>query len=329
MRICISSGHSTKCQGAADIINEVEEATAVVDEVAEFLKDTGYDVDTFHDTVSTTQNENLNRIVDWHNSHQRDLDVSVHFNAYEHTSKPMGTECLYVNPDEEDLAAQISMGISAVSGLLDRGAKYRDDLFFLNQTAAPAILIEVCFVDSSKDVERYRTYFSLICETIASVLTGDEAPEPPEPPTPEPVPDRVLFHAEGSCSYFGGPEDMGVSASEGLAFHASLNEANQYLFLPLQPAGTTGLARRLNAKAVHYIACRWDYSITPKAMLQGDDVALVTSRRTGIAQTAFPADWGPNASTGRVADLSPALMRDLDLLTDDEVEVIYPYHPED
>ena len=41
MRICISSGHSTKCQGAGDIINEVEEATAVADDVAICLRDTG------------------------------------------------------------------------------------------------------------------------------------------------------------------------------------------------------------------------------------------------------------------------------------------------
>ena len=63
-------------------------------------------------------------------------------------------------------------------------------------------------------------------------------------------------------------------------------------------------------------------------MLQGDDVALVTSKRTGMSQTAFPADWGPNAATERVADLSPALMRDLQLETDDEVEILYPWRGE-
>ena len=57
---------------------------------------------------------------------------------------------------------------------------------------------------------------------------------------------------------------MGVSASEGLAFHYEINPDNQHLFLPLVPAGTSGLARRLNAKAVRYLACRWDYAVTPK-----------------------------------------------------------------
>jgi len=41
--------------------------------------------------------------------------------------------------------------------------------------------------------------------------------------------------------------------------------------------------------------------------------------------TAFPADWGPHENTGRVADISPGLMDDLGIQTDDEVEVIFPY----
>jgi hypothetical protein len=54
-------------------------------------------------------------------------------------------------------------------------------------------------------------------------------------------------------------------------------------------------------------------------------MALVTATKTGIALTAFPSDWGPNENTGRIADLSPGLMTDLGIETDDEVTVVYPY----
>jgi hypothetical protein len=54
-------------------------------------------------------------------------------------------------------------------------------------------------------------------------------------------------------------------------------------------------------------------------------MALVSATKTGIAIKAFPADWGPHESTGRIADLSPALMDALGIETDDEVTVIYPY----
>jgi hypothetical protein len=117
---------------------------------------------------------------------------------------------------------------------------------------------------------------------------------------------------------------MGVSASEQLAFIFSIEQA-PHLFLPYQPAGTTGLARRLNP-FVHYLACRWDYEATPHEMLLSE-VALVRNKKTKMELTAFPADWGPHEEKtgGRVADLSPQLMADLKLQTDDEVEIIFPY----
>jgi hypothetical protein len=318
-RIVISSGHSTKCQGAVGILNEVAEATRVVDRVADELRHRGVDVVTFHDTVSTSQNENLNRIVDFHNSQARDLDVSVHFNAYVECTKPMGTEVLYVT--QSALAGQVSLAISNAGDFINRGPKKRTDLFFLNNTAMPAILIEVCFVDSEADADNYNAYFDLICEAIAGVLGGEqEWIEPIEPPAT-----AAAFHAIGKCSSFGGPDDLGLAPDEGLAFHYAITEGNQHLFLPLPPAGCSGLARRLNPWT-HFIACRWNYSVTSKEMLaSSENLALVRAAKTGWELTAFPADWGPNENTGRIADLSPSLMADLGIETDDEVEIIFPW----
>jgi N-acetylmuramoyl-L-alanine amidase len=92
MRIVISSGHGKYVRGASGYLDEVNEARRVVERVAVILRENGVGVDTFHDNQSTSQNENLNRIVDYHNSRQRELDCSCHFNAYQTTSKPMGTE---------------------------------------------------------------------------------------------------------------------------------------------------------------------------------------------------------------------------------------------
>jgi hypothetical protein len=252
--------------------------------------------------------------VDFHNAQARDLDISVHFNAYEQVDKPMGVEVLYTTQSE--LAKQVSAAIASV-GFINRGAKKRSDLFFLNETAMPSILIEVCFVDSEADAELYMEQFGLICENIANILGGTEEGDIiiPEP--------EAAFYAIGTCSHFGGPDDEGVSPDEGLAFIYSVDDAPM-LFLPHHPEGTTGLARRLNPY-IHYVACRWDYDVTPKPSLL-EDVALVRATETGLAMKAFPADWGPHEQkTGRVADLSPGLMDDLGITTDDEVEVIFPY----
>jgi hypothetical protein len=207
----------------------------------------------------------------------------------------------------------------AACGFIDRGGKKRTDLFFLNNTEMPAILLEVCFVDSAADADIYNEHFLDVCDAIADVLggEGDIAGE-----TPPPEPSSVLFETVGPCSTFGGPEDEGVSPDEDLAFIHEIAEA-PHLFLPYQPSGTSGLARRLNPY-IHYVACRWDYSVTSKDMLKGGEIALVRAPATGIALTAFPADWGPNENTGRVADLSPGLLADLGIETDDEVEVRFP-----
>jgi N-acetylmuramoyl-L-alanine amidase len=172
MNIVISSAHGLKIRGAEGYIDEVDEARKVVDEVAKILKRLGVDVSTFHDNTSKDQQTNLETIVEYHNDQgKHDLDVSIHFNAYEETDKAMGVEVLYVTEDE--LAKEVSAAIADVAELPDRGAKYRDDLYFLNNTKAPAILIECLFVDSKTDTEHYREYFTDICRAIAYAISGD------------------------------------------------------------------------------------------------------------------------------------------------------------
>jgi len=329
--VVISSGHGLYVRGASSpMLDEVDEARIVVEALAAELEHRGVKVVTFHDNTSRDQSTNLSTITRAHNAEERELDISVHFNAYEQVDHGMGVEVLYYS--DGALAGELSAAIADASGLIDRGPKQRQDLYVLANTEETCVLLEVCFCDSEEDVRLYRENFDAIIDALAYTISGIEGelgppsrPERPERPEP---PDHVLFYAVGKMSYFGGPDDEGVSDTEGLAFISELTEENQQLFLPYQPEGTSGLARRLNP-FISYIACRWDYDITPKAMLAtSGERALVRSIATGRSALAFPADWGPNEVTGRVADLSPGLCEVLGLETDDEVEVIYP-HRED
>jgi N-acetylmuramoyl-L-alanine amidase len=167
VEIVISSGHGKLVRGAAGYLDEVDEARRFVEALADNLRKVGVSVNTFHDDKSTTQSENLETIVQFHNNYVRDLDVSVHFNAYQTTSHPMGTECLYMT--QKEIAVEVAQAIADAGGFINRGAKYRDDLYFLNQTEAPAILIEVCFVDSKADADLYNEHFTDIVFMLASV----------------------------------------------------------------------------------------------------------------------------------------------------------------
>lgn len=124
---------------------------------------------------------NLGAIVAHHNRQTRDLDVSVHFNAFQRTDNPRGTEVLHRS--NAAMAARVSRAMANAAGFINRGAKTRTDLSFLNRTNRPSILLELCFVDSGADATLYNRHFDDICRAIAeSILDRPVMPSPsPEP----------------------------------------------------------------------------------------------------------------------------------------------------
>jgi N-acetylmuramoyl-L-alanine amidase len=174
MKAVISSGHGKHIRGAKGLIDEVDEARRVVASVADCLKDLGVDVVTFHDDISTTQAANLRRIIDYHNAQERDLDVSIHFNAHKRTDKPVGAEVCYSTQSTKALATSITKAIAKAAHLVDRRAKHRPKLAFLNRTTKPAVLLEVCFVDSKADVAAYREHLKDICHAIADAIEAKD-----------------------------------------------------------------------------------------------------------------------------------------------------------
>jgi hypothetical protein len=190
MRVVISSGHGSKIPGAIGPkpwgLDEHAEAVRVVNKTAELLRAAGAQCITFEDTVSTTQDSNLERIVAFHNSQQRDLDISVHFNSADGVeNKAVGTEVFHIT--QPQLAADLSASIAAAADLPDRGEKDGSSLYFCRHTAKPSVLLEIVFVNSRVDAEHYRNNFEAICIAIRQVLVGgDVQPIPPEPIPPAP-----------------------------------------------------------------------------------------------------------------------------------------------
>ena len=124
---------------------------------------------------------------------------------------------------------------------------------------------------------------------------------------------------KGKISWFGGPDDTGVAANENLALYWDVAQVQLMpeLFLPRQPGGTTGLARRLDPDAL-YCAMRWDYSEVSKDELR---YSVVRVQKGKLVQFLRPVDYGPDTGTGRLIDVSPGAMVALLASTDDEVEV--------
>jgi peptidoglycan hydrolase-like protein with peptidoglycan-binding domain len=94
---------------------------------------------------------------------------------------------LYVT--QQSLAKKVSDAVAAV-GFTNRGPKKRTDLFFLNNTEEPAILVEVCFCDHTGDSNTYRAKFNDVCKAIASAISGQAIDTPPPDGERPPLPER-------------------------------------------------------------------------------------------------------------------------------------------
>ncbi|MBP3970000.1 N-acetylmuramoyl-L-alanine amidase [Bacillus sp. WL1] len=138
----------------------------VKDAVTAKLRALGHTVYDDTDEVGKTQAQNLNNIVANCNSHDVDLVISYHLNAYD--GKANGVEVLYF--DQKDLAAKVSAQLAKDIGWSNRGAKKRTDLYVLNETKAPAILIELGFIDNEADMAKW--HVDNIANSIVYALTG-------------------------------------------------------------------------------------------------------------------------------------------------------------
>lgn len=174
-KIEIHAGHwEALNSGAVGILNEVTENRRVGRHVYEILKASGAPVTYYEDNSSTNQRDNINHLVKHHNADKGGLIVSFHFNSSGATTdKAIGTEVLYST--QKALAEKVSKAISDATGggLLNRGAKYRDNLGVLTKTIEPAILPEICFVNSTVDAAIYRRDFEKICYAVAAVLAEE------------------------------------------------------------------------------------------------------------------------------------------------------------
>lgn len=186
MKINVHAGHGldgkTAC-GACGLIKESTEARKVKDQVVSMLQEMGHTVYDCTVDNGTSANDVLAKIVSKCNAHTVNVDVSIHFNSgrndYEGDRSIGGTEVfVYTEKStQKERAAAIAGEIGKLGFRLrgDKGVKISDTLYVLRKTKAPALLIEVCFVDDADDVELYnKVGVEAISKAIVKGITGQE-----------------------------------------------------------------------------------------------------------------------------------------------------------
>lgn len=193
MKICVVAGHTTsgKGTGAVGYINESAENRVVGKKVVEYLKQAG------HEAVYGEINKSDNYLAEQvaiANKSNYDLVVQIHFNAGGGT----GTETLYTSTNGKKYAEQVTKSLGKM--YKQRGAKQRTDLYWLNKTNAPAILVETCFVDSKTDTDKYLSNKDYTAKLIAEGIIGQEIVEKPVSPNITPSSDTLYRVVIGTCT---------------------------------------------------------------------------------------------------------------------------------
>lgn len=156
-KIFINSGHCIGYDcGAVNNYYGVTEADIVRDIgriLADRLTEYGYEVE-------LEQSDNLcgNDGHDWFdsvcyhaNDWEADIFVSLHCNAF--NTRANGTEVWYCSERGKVIANSVQKKLIEVLGTVNRGIKQSNKLWVLKFTDAPAILIEIAFVDNNADCE--------------------------------------------------------------------------------------------------------------------------------------------------------------------------------
>lgn len=180
MIIGIDKGHSLTGAGggASKYLSETVENRKIGNELIRMLKEKGHTVvDCSVDSASTV-NAQLDGIVKKANAQKLDVFVSIHLNA----GGGHGTETysFAAGGTGRDYAKKINDEVVKSCGFRNRGLKTAN-FKVLRETVAPAVLLEVCFVDSLEDKDKINT--NNVARAIFKAITGTEyvAPTPSQP----------------------------------------------------------------------------------------------------------------------------------------------------
>ena len=180
MKICISVGHSVLKNGyitSADGTahgggNEYKYCKEFARVLKKYLAAAGHTVTILRVPERTVKNqaeEKKYKISRYNKGY--DINLELHLNAAGKTAA--GTEALYVSSTGKKIADAICNELSTI--FKNRGSKKRTDLYFLNVTKAPAVLLELFFCTNKEEWEKgnknetKEEMARLITEAITSV----------------------------------------------------------------------------------------------------------------------------------------------------------------
>lgn len=169
MKFGIDLGHGVNPDRGA--VGNIAEET-IIDSVGKLvinkLKELGHSIIELRPANATSVSNSLYQRYNKSDYYNVDMCVSIHANAGGGT----GTEVFTYNAKEVQQARAVLNNVCSL-GFKNRGIKDGSHLAMVKRPKAPAMLIEVCFVDNKTDVDLYNSVGpEKIADAIVSGLTG-------------------------------------------------------------------------------------------------------------------------------------------------------------
>jgi N-acetylmuramoyl-L-alanine amidase len=152
MRIAVDIGHNRPPDTGASGFGSEDKMNRLIGEslITKLIK-AGVDVIDCRPSSATTVTHSLQKRCTAANQGSADYCVSIHHNA----GGGKGVEVFGISGTAKAIAATVVDSIASL-GFKSRGVKSKS-FYVLKNTAMPAILIEVCFVDNKEDVELWES----------------------------------------------------------------------------------------------------------------------------------------------------------------------------
>lgn len=167
-RLCFDYGHGGNDPGATyKGRKEADDVLFIGKQVAAEVRRFGVIVDEVRNSdKAVTLQERSN----YENKSNYDYFISFHRNAFKPEAATGVETFIYLNPGQqaEAMAEKIQRSLTGV-GFVNRGVK-RENLHVLRETVAPAILVEMGFLDNSKDNQIFDSKKRQIIEALASAI---------------------------------------------------------------------------------------------------------------------------------------------------------------
>nr|WP_278679254.1 N-acetylmuramoyl-L-alanine amidase [Clostridium paraputrificum] len=180
--IGIDIGHNLRCDvGAVGIRREDELNLLVGRALISKFKGVGIKVIECLPSSASSHRDSLSKRCRAANYGNVDIFISIHHNA---CPGGYGSECLCIKGGQQNaLSERLSKVILeevCKLGFRNRGVKDRRDLYVINNTTMPAIIVECAFVDSTRDMSGYNSekvaeaIFRGVCRFYGININGGE-----------------------------------------------------------------------------------------------------------------------------------------------------------